>query len=306
MNFLVSFILAVVLAPQGAAPVAAQAQAPAPAPAPAEVAPAQPPDTLPSASSDPSADEPVPQTPRGYIIGPDDQLRITVFGEADLTNTYRVGSDGFVSFPLITRILAGGLSVGEFEARIKDSLAAGYIRNPQVRVEIDQYKSQSVFVTGEVRTPNEIQMTGSMTLLKALAMAGSPTTAASDELTIARRGSYAGPDGAPADDLLTVNWRDLQTGRIPDVTLTDGDVINVPPAERFYIQGYVRNPGYYVLNSGMTLEQAVALSGGLNERGTFRGISATRVVNGRTEKVDLRREDKVQANDVINVPQRMF
>ncbi len=169
-----------------------------------------------------------------------------------------------------------------------------------------RYKSQSVFVTGEVRTPNEIQMTGAMTLLKALAMAGSPTTAASDELTIARRGSKVDANGAPADEMITVNWRDLQTGRIPDVALADGDVINVPPAERFYIQGYVRNAGYYVLNPGMTVEQAIALAGGLNERGTYRGISATRIVNGKSEKVDLRREDRVQADDVINVSQRMF
>lgn len=267
--------------------------------------PAQPP-PAPVAAGGGEPDAAGPLTPRAYMIGPDDQLRVTVFGEPDLTNTYRVGSDGFVSFPLITRIRASGLSVGEFEARLKEALAAGFINNPQVRVEVDQYKSQSVFVTGEVRAPNEIQMSGSMTLLKALAMAGSPTTAASNELTIARRGSRLGPDGAPTDDLMTVNWRDLQSGRIPDVALVDGDVINVPPADRFYIQGYVRNPGSYVLTPGLTLEQAVALAGGLNERGTFRGISATRVVDGQTRKVDLRREDRVQANDVVNVPQRMF
>jgi polysaccharide biosynthesis/export protein len=293
MNFLVSLIVASALVPQGGVP--------APAQGPGAQAPAGPTGGV----AEDALDVPVPQTPRGYIIGPDDQLRITVFGEAELTNTYRVGSDGLISFPLITRIMAGGLSVGEFEVRLKESLASGFLRNPQVRVEVDQYKSQSVFVTGEVRTPNEIQMTGSMTLLKALAMAGSPTTAASDELTIARRGSV-GADGALLDDVIRVNWRDLQTGRISDVALADGDVINVPPAERFYIQGYVRNPGYYVLNTGMTVEQAVALAGGLNERGTFRGISVTRVVNGRTEKIDLRREDKVEADDVINVSQRMF
>ncbi len=295
MHVLVSLMVALMLSPQAPTPAPADPPAPDQSPAPAT-----------DAGADTPADPSAPQTPRGYIIGADDQLRITVFGEPDLTNSYRVGTDGFISFPLITRILAGGLSVGEFEERLKAALATGYLRNPQVRVEIDQYKSQSVFVTGEVRSPNEIQMTGAMTLLKALAMAGSPTTAASDELTIARHSGRAGPNGAAADEIMTVNWRALQTGRIPDVALADGDVINVPPAERFYIQGYVRNPGYYVLNSGMTVEQAVALAGGLNERGTFRGISATRIIKGKTEKVDLRRDDKVLANDVLNIPQRMF
>ncbi len=79
-----------------------------------------------------------------YTIGPQDQLKITVFDEADLTGKYRVDADGFVTFPMVGRVPASGLTLSELQDRLTTMLAAGYIRNPQVRIEIDQYKSQSV------------------------------------------------------------------------------------------------------------------------------------------------------------------
>ena len=82
--------------------------------------------------------------------------------------------------------------------------------------------------------------------------------------------------------------------------------INVPEAQRFYINGYVRNPGYYVLDPGMTVEQAIALAGGLSDRGSTRGLAATRMVNGKRTEVSLKLDDKVQANDTIAVKQRLF
>src|SRR3989442_9561269 len=111
-----------------------------------------------------------------YTLGPQDQVKITVFDEADLTNVYRVDSDGFITFPMINRVAASGLTPAELQDRIRAMLAAGYIKNPQVRVEVEGYKSQSVIVGGEVRAPGKIPMTGTMSLIEALAAAGSPTS----------------------------------------------------------------------------------------------------------------------------------
>jgi polysaccharide export outer membrane protein len=266
--------------------------------------------------------QPTPAQPPGqppgaqqpnYQIGPQDELRVTVFDAEGLTGIYRVGDDGFISFPLLGRISVSGTSLAATQERIRTLLMNGYIRDPQVRVDVQEYKSQSIFVSGEVRAPAEIRMTGGMTLLKALAQAGSPLSSASSELTIARQKKNAGatPDasatgGSDASEVIRVNWRDLQTGRTGDVSLQDGDVIFVPKAQTFYIQGYVRNTGSYVLEPGMSVEQAIALAGGLNERGTNRGIKATRMVNGKTVEVSLNLSDKVQAGDVISIKQRLF
>jgi polysaccharide export outer membrane protein len=246
-----------------------------------------------------------------YRIGYQDELRITVFGEEDLSQLYRVSGDGFITMPLIGRISAAGTTPVELQDRIRQALAAGFINNPQVRVEVNQYKSQAVFVIGEVRQPGKIQMTGTrMTLLEALALAGSPTSNASNEVIVVHP-NRPNPTGTPTPDAegqrVSVNRKDLELGKAgQDVVLQDGDIINVPVAQRFYIQGMVRNPGYYVLDPGMTVQQAIALAGGLTDRGSDGRITASRTINGKSDNVRIELKDTVQAHDVINVPSRFF
>jgi len=239
-----------------------------------------------------------------YLIGPQDLLKVTVLDEPDLTNNYRVDSDGFITFPYIGRVLAGGLNPGDLEDRIKNMLSPAYIKNPQVRVEIDQYKSQSVMVSGEVRQPGKIPMTGAMTVLEALAAAGSPTPAASSELTIARP-KKPGAD-QPGADIVRINWKDLQLGKGTDVVLQDGDLLNIAKAQTFFITGQVKNSSSYVLEPGTTVEQAIAMAGGLSERGSDRRITASRTVKGRRVTVSLSLPDLVQPGDTITVQQRIF
>jgi len=288
MNFLASFLLALMLTDQ--TPKAPQPQAPA------------------------KPDEQRGVAPERYVIGPQDQLSITVYDEPDLTNKYRVDDAGMVAFPLISRIPASGLTISEFQERLRAMLANGYIRNPQVRVDIDQYKSQSVFVVGEVRAPGKVPMTGiTMTLLEALALAGSPTANASNEVLVIHpkkpnsAGSVPSPDADQDAEQIRINLKDLQVGRAgQDVVLRDGDIINVPKAQTFYITGQVRNPGSYVLDPGMTVLQAISLAGGLSDRGSDRGINIRRIVNSKLLDVGVKPEDKVQPNDTIIVRQRFF
>jgi polysaccharide export outer membrane protein len=253
---------------------------------------------------------PVGPAPPSYVIGPQDSIRITVFDEAELSGTYRVESDGMLMFPLVQRVPASGLTLREFQERLTKQLASGFIRNPQVRVEIDQYKSQSVFVMGEVRTPMKVTMTGTMTLLEALAQAGSPTTTASSEVTIIHpqrvntTGAMPDPDAEKDAEKSIVNLTDLQAANA--FALRDGDIITVPKAETFYIAGMIRNPGSYVLQRGETLEQALAVAGGLSERGTTRGIKANRLVNGKAVEVTLKLADLIKPGDTITVPSRLF
>ena len=257
----------------------------------------------------------VPQQPNGlssgrYTLGPNDQLKITVLDEEGLSGLYRVTADGSVTMPLVGSVPAAGLTLADFQEKLRTMLAAGYLRNPQVRVEIEQFKSQSVFVIGEVRSPGEIAMTGTMTLLKALALAGSPTASASNEVLVAhpRKPTVAGMMPAEADaDIVHVSLKDLQLGRAgQDVVLLDGDIINVPKAQTFYITGYVRTSGSLVWDPGMTIQHASALAGGLSERGSTRGILAERMVNGKLKNIEVKLEDKVQPNDTIKVRQRFF
>src|SRR5438874_2151621 len=186
-------------------------------------APVAPPPQKPAPAAGVVAETPVPGK---YQIGPQDQLKVTVLDEADLSTIYRVDADGTITMNYIGKVEAAGLTLTDVQERIRGKLAAGYLKNPQVRVEIESYKSQSVMVSGEVRAPGKITMTGAMTVLEALAAAGSPTSTASTELTIAH---VKKPGAEAADSEVTrVNWKDLQLGRGTDVGLQDGDILNIP------------------------------------------------------------------------------
>ena len=135
MSLCVSIILAVLLVPQ-----LQTVQPPAAQTLPA-LAPAQPPAPVPRL--DPAKGD---QNSR-YTLGPQDQLKITVFDEPDLSNIYRIDSDGFITFPMINKVAASGITPGELQDRIRTMLASGFLNHPQVRVEVEVYMSQSIIVS---------------------------------------------------------------------------------------------------------------------------------------------------------------
>ena len=116
--------------------------------------------------------------------GPEDVLTVTVYNEPQLSGHFRVEKDGEFSYPFLGRVRAGGRTLAELADVIKARLADGYLRHPQVTVEVDQFRSQNVFVMGEVRTPGKYVLSGPVTLLDALARAGSTTDAAGAEVLI--------------------------------------------------------------------------------------------------------------------------
>ena len=115
-----------------------------------------------------------------YVVGPGDVLAVHVFYEPQLSGNFRVENDGQFGYPFLGRVNAGGRTVGAIATLLKERLAEGYLRNPQVTVDVEQFRSQSVFVMGEVRTPGKYILSGSITLLDALAQSGSPTPAAGE------------------------------------------------------------------------------------------------------------------------------
>ena len=121
-----------------------------------------------------------------YTIGPQDVLTIMVYDQADLSGKFPVDADGSLTFPLLGRVSAGGMTLRALEEDLRKRLADGYLRNPQVSVSIEQYKSQRIFVMGEVRAPGAYQLTGEMTIIEAIARAGSTTPQAADEVMIVR------------------------------------------------------------------------------------------------------------------------
>ena len=250
---------------------------------------------------------------RLYIVGPNDVLAVTVFNQTQLSGKFAVESDGTLAFPLLGRIAAGGLSVRAVEDKLRQGLAAGFLADPQVSVTVDQYRSQQIFVMGEVRQPGSLQFTGSMTLIEALARAGSTTERAGTEAVIVRSAGGAGGAGssgnsnAPSGDTIRVNLQNLQNGVLSqNVALRAGDTISVPRAETVFVTGQVKTPGEYVIRRLTTVRQALALAGGVSDRGSTRRIKIMRMVDGKEVELAVDLRATVQPGDTIVVYDRFF
>jgi len=105
-----------------------------------------------------------------YILDAGDRLRITVFDQADLTNTYSVDQAGYIAFPLIGSVPARGHTAKQIEQKIAQMLRNGFLRDPDVTVEIDRYRP--IFIMGEVGSPGQYSYVPGMTVQKAIAAAG--------------------------------------------------------------------------------------------------------------------------------------
>ena len=182
---------------------------------------------------------------------------------------------------------------------------------------MDTYKSQKVFVVGEVRTPGTYALSGDMNLVEALARAGSTLPTASGEAIVVHPEAGQTPSGPTLptavindseDNVVRVDLRDLQNGAFSqNAMLRDGDTIFVPRAESVYVFGHVKNPGAYAMQQrNTTVLQALSLAGGVTDRGTTSRIRIVRIVNGEKREVKVKLTDLVLSGDTVMVAERFF
>ena len=248
-----------------------------------------------------------------YVVGPTDVLVVSVYNQPQLSGKFVVEADGTFAYPLLGRVAGGGLSVRALEDKIRAALAAGYLKEPQVSVSVEQYRSQQIFVMGEVKQPGSVPFTGSMTLIEAIVRAGSTTDRAGAEVVIVRPGTGAQATApaqnpnAPNAETMKVDLQRLQTGTLSqNVALRPGDTIFVPRAETVFVSGQVQRPGEYAIRKGMTVRHVLALAGGVTDRGSTRRIQIIRVVNGKEVATGVDQQRLVQAGDTIVVLERFF
>ena len=250
-----------------------------------------------------------------YIVGPDDVLAIRVFDEPQLSDKFVVDADGSITYNLLGRLNVGGKSLREIEELITKRLADGFLNRPRVSVEVASFRSRSIFVLGEVRTPGKYTIDSEVTLLEVIANAGSLTATAGDSIIVRRQRDPNAPVTGPVlpgqdtgIDIMRISYSDLREGKLAtNIVLQDGDTLIVPEAERFYINGYVRTPGSYVVKPGLTVQQAISLAGGLTERGSTRRLKIVRKdKNGREVEIDAKTTDIVLPNDTIKVGPRLI
>ncbi|MEZ2129231.1 MULTISPECIES: polysaccharide biosynthesis/export family protein [unclassified Sinorhizobium] len=109
-----------------------------------------------------------------YTLDSGDRLRVTVFDQPGLTNTYTIDQAGYIAFPLIGQVPARGRTLQQLSGQIAQKLKQGYLRDPDVTIDVDRYRS--VFIMGEVGQPGQYSYVPGMTVQNAIAVAGGYTS----------------------------------------------------------------------------------------------------------------------------------
>jgi protein involved in polysaccharide export with SLBB domain len=125
----------------------------------------------------------------GYVLGPNDRIRLKVYGESDITGEYEIDSSGNVSIPLAGHLKAAGLTTRQLERSITSALSKGIVRDPRVNVEIALYRPY--YILGEVKKSGEYPYRLGLTVMDAVASAGGFTYRANENKVYLRRAGGA-------------------------------------------------------------------------------------------------------------------
>jgi polysaccharide biosynthesis/export protein len=245
-----------------------------------------------------------------------------VYGHDDLTQVVLVQPDGTFTFPLVGRVKGSDMTPAELERKIVTLLARGFIRNPQVTVVVQEYRSQTVYVVGEVARPGPYPLTGRTTLVEVVSKAG-PTPSAGAEVIVVRppkgvkvegpvlpsevaEGQEQAPD-KPKVEVFRVAMGAIQAGELDkNLALLPNDTVFVPQAPKVFVSGEVRNPGAYGWFPGMTTRQLISLAGGLTPDGSDGRLKVVRQVDGKSEEDKIKLDDPVKPGDTLVVRRRLF
>lgn len=155
-------------------------------------------------------------------LGPGDVFEVRVFRQEDMSTTYNVASDGTITFPLIGAVQVAGKKPTEVEDTLRNKLADGYLKNPQVSVFVKEYKSKKVTVFGEVKKPGTLAFAESMTVIQAIAQAGGFTNMArTNAVRVTRKIQDEKTE-------YTVPVKSIGTGSAKTFYMRPGDVVFVP------------------------------------------------------------------------------
>lgn len=150
-----------------------------------------------------------------YVLGVGDRIRLTVFGEADLSGDYEIGSTGMIALPLIGDVPAAGQSAAAIEQMVRAKLSQGYLRDPRVSAQVVNYRP--FFILGEVGKPGSYPYVNGMSVVNAVALAGGYTYRADRKgITIKRMNDPERKEVPIAEENIVM----------------PGDVLHVP--ERFF------------------------------------------------------------------------
>jgi polysaccharide export outer membrane protein len=248
---------------------------------------------------------PAAADPEQYRIGPGDTIKITVYQSPDLSMETRVTEAGVISYPLLGRVVMGGLTVSAAEAHLASALKKGEIvKDPQVMIVVTNVRANQVNVLGQVGRPGRFPLDlAGMRLTEVIALAGGVVNnVGSDTLVLV--GQREGRPFRHEADLPKIF---APGGSNADIVVMPGDTIWVDRAPQIYLYGEIQHPGIQRLERGMTVMQAVAAGGGATARGTLKGLKISRRgPDGHVQTIEPSMEDTLKDGDVMFIRESLF
>jgi polysaccharide export outer membrane protein len=262
-----------------------------------------------------------------YILGPEDQITVRVFAANDIPDKpAQIANDGTVTLAMVGKVQAAGLTVSQLQTALVTAYKK-YFKDPQVTVEVNDFRSQPVSVAGNVNTPGVVQLRGNRNLMEVIGQAGGLRIDAGDSVLITRRlsegtipvaGAFTDPTGKYS--IAHIDIRAIMSGKDPqgNILIKPHDVITVPRARMIYVLGNVNRPGGYVMadNESVSLTQAIALAGGWNP---YAALSGTRILRaaggGEREQIpaNIKKimenkapDPQMQPDDILYIPNNML
>jgi len=263
-----------------------------------------------SQSFEPSINIP---TPIDYIFGPDDEVRIDIWGAAEREYRVTVDPDGNIRIPNIGPIRIGGLEYGEARERILRNLQRGYsginLENPQsgntfVDVSLGNVRSINVSMIGEVRQPGTYTVSSLATVFNMLYAAGGPNRSGSWRNVQIIRGDTVIREFDLYDLIVHANQSD-------NIRLKDQDIIKIPPYKnRVRLNGEVKRPGIFEMKDGETLADLIQFTGGFSENAYKERIVLHRTTNIQRSisdvrwpeggDIELRNGDEIEIKEIVD------
>lgn len=258
----------------------------------AGIAAASPP-AVPAAAPAPPAAATAPAAAPGYRLGPDDEVKVFIYGQPDLSVTTRVKADGTIRLAMLGAVDVRGKTTAELADAIATGYASGgYLERPSVNVEVSQFVSRSVAVLGNVSEAGNYPLDRPYTVASMLAKAGGANATGANAVIL-----------TPADGSGPVRISLAEMNAGANRPLGPGDILFVPPAEKVYVYGQVQGPGAFNFVPGQTFRQALALAGGPTLAGSTKRIKVRR---GGKEIEGVSLDDAVQPEDVLIIREKLF
>lgn len=235
----------------------------------------------------PATFAPVDRVPVGpdYVIGPGDELQLTVWGQINFTRRLVVDRSGDVFLPEVGRLALAGLKYEDAAPVFRSGIGRVY-KSFDLSVSMDRLRSIQVFVMGEARRPGSYTVSSLSTLVNAIFESGGPSSRGSMRNIELKRGDHI-VHNFDLYDLL------VRGDKSNDARLAPGDVILIPAAgPRVAIAGSVEHPGIYELKQGTCLADVLQLAGGLSPMAAVQDAVLDRISNGAAFEVERVALDK--------------